>query len=125
MVGANMKFEDYQQIYAEILKLDEDFSTVILPVDLEPGEDPSEAFYKFLIDEGFIETQGDDWKIKDRDKIEEFNPSLLKLLDSMIMASVYAEMDMLVELGYVFMTIDEDGNIMYELTEYGEKYLND
>jgi len=119
-----MKFEDYQEMYAEILKLDEDFSTVILPVDLEPGEEPAEGFYRFLIEQDFIEAQGDDWKIKDRKKIEEFNPNLLKLLDSMVMASVYAEMDMLVELGYVFMTIDEEGNIVYELTESGEKYLN-
>ncbi len=119
-----MKFEEYQEIYAEILKLDEDFSTVILPVDLEPGEDPSEAFYRFLIKQEFIEAQGDDWKIKDRNKIEEFNPNLLKLLDSIVMASVYAEMDMLVDLGYVFMTTDEEGNILYELTEAGEKHLN-
>lgn len=119
-----MNFEDYQEIYVEILKLDEDFNTIMLPVDLQPGEDESEAFYRFLVSEGFIETNGDNWKIKDREKIKEFDPNLLKILDAMIMSNVYAEIDRLLELGVVYMTVDEDGNIVYE-TEDGEVYFKD
>jgi len=120
-----MKFEEYQKLYAEALKLDDEFETVQLPVELKEGETPQEGFLRFLIEQDLIESQGDYWRIKDREKINDFNPNLLKILDAMVMASVHAEMDTLMELGYVYMTVDEEGNILYELTEAGEEFVRD
>lgn len=121
-----MKYEEYQKMYAEALRLDEDFETIKLPVEIKDGETPDEALLNFLVEKGFVETKGKDlWRIKDRDKIRDFNPSLLKFLDAVVMSTVYSEMDELIDAGYVFMTADEDGNIVYDLTEEGKKHLNE
>lgn len=120
-----MNYEDYRNMYNQVLKLDKEFDTVILPVEVEPGESEDDAFIRFLIESDFIESRGDQWRIKDRKKIEAFNPNLLKVLDAMIMATVRAEMDELIDLGFVFMTADEEGNIVYHLTEAGEKYVEE
>lgn len=119
-----MNYDEYQKIYADALRLDKDFETVVLPVEVESGETPDEAFMRFLIDRGFLEVLGKDyWRIKDRDKIEEFNPNLLKFLDAIVMASKHAEMDELIKMGLAFMTADAEGNIVYEFTEAGKGYL--
>lgn len=120
-----MKYEDYREIYADALKLDDDFETVILPVEIEEGETQEEAFLRFLLNEDLVEVDEEHWRIKDRGRINEYNPNLLKVLDAMIMASVMAEMDSLIEMGYVYMTVDEEGNIIYELTETGLAYTED
>lgn len=121
-----MNYDEYQKLYADALRLDKEFETVVLPVEVQDGETPDEAFMRFLVDEGLIETNGPDkWRITDRDKIRDYNPSLLKFLDAIIMASVHAEMDELINAGLVFMTADEEGNIVYELTEAGKNYTSD
>jgi hypothetical protein len=120
-----MKYEEYQKLYADALRLDDEFETVILPIEIREGEEADEAFLRFLVDEGLIETDEDNWKIKDREKINEYNPNLLKILDAMIMASVRAEMDALIDLGFVYLTADEEGNIVYELTDAGKDYVED
>jgi hypothetical protein len=120
-----MNYEDYKAMYNQILRLDKEFDTVVLPIELKQGESEDEAFLRFLVEEDFVETKGDLWRIKNREKIEKFNPNLLKVLDAMVMATVRAELDELIELGYVYMTADEEGNIIYELTEAGEAYVED
>lgn len=118
-----MKYEDYREMYNKALLLDEEFSTVNLPVEVEDGESEDEAFLRFLVGKEFVELKGDQWRIINRDKIIEYNPNLLKILEARIMAAVRAEMDELVELGFVYMTADEEGNIIYELTEAGKDYV--
>lgn len=118
-----MKYEDYREMYNKALLLDEEFNTVILPVDIEDGETEDEAFLRFLLEKEFVECKGDQWRIINRDKIEEYNPNLLKLLEARVMAAVRAEMDELVDLGFVYMTADNEGNIIYELTEAGQAYV--
>lgn len=121
-----MNHEEYQKLYADALRLDNEFETIVLPVEVQEGETPDEAFMRFLVSEGLIETQGEDkWRIPDREKIRNYNPNLLKFLDAIVMASVHAEMDELIEAGFVFMTADEEGNIVYELTEEGRRYTGD
>ena len=118
-----MKYEDYRTMYNEALRLDEGFSTVVLPVEVQPGETEDDAFIRFLVNSDFIEMRKNQWRIKDREKIESYDPNLLKILDSMIMATIRSEMDQLIELGFVYMTADEEGNIVYDLTEAGKEYL--
>ena len=120
-----MKYEDYREMYHKALLLDKEFRTVILPVQVEDDETEDEAFLRFLVDREFVECKGDQWRIINRDKIEEFNPNLLKILEARIMAAIRAEMDELVDLGFVYMTADNDGNIIYELTEAGQAYVQD
>jgi hypothetical protein len=121
-----MKYEEYQKIYAEALRLDDDFETIQLPVEVKDGETPDEALLNFLVDRGFVETKGKNlWRIKDREKISEYNPSLLKFLDSIIMATIYSEMDEMIEAGHVYMSADSEGNIVYELTEEGQAHFNE
>jgi hypothetical protein len=117
-----MKYEEYQKIYAAALLLDDDFETIKLPIEVKDGETQDEALLNFLVEQGFIETKGKDlWRIKDRSKIEEYNPNLLKFLDTIIMSTIYSELDEQIDAGLVYMTVDEDGNILYELTEKGKK----
>jgi hypothetical protein len=117
-----MKYEEYQKIYAAALLLDDDFETIKLPIEVKDGETQDEALLNFLLEQGFIETKGKDlWRIKDRSKIEEYNPNLLKFLDTIIMSTIYSELDEQIDAGLVYMTVDEDGNILYELTEKGKK----
>jgi hypothetical protein len=121
-----MKYEEYQRLYAEALRLDEDFETIKIPIELKDGQTQDEALLSFLVEKGFVETKGKDlWRIKDREKIKEFSPSLLKFLDAIIMSTVYSEMDELIDAGVVYMTADEQGNIVYELTEEGKKQVNE
>jgi hypothetical protein len=121
-----MNHDEYQKLYADALSLDKDFETIVLPVEVQNGESPDEAFMRFLVNEGLIETQGEDkWRIPDRDRINNYNPSLLKFLDAIVMASVHAEMDELIEEGFAYMTADDEGNIVYELTEEGKRHKND
>ena len=120
-----MNYEEYRELLDEALSLDKEFSTVILPIELQPGESQEDGIIRYLLENDLIEENGRDWKIKDRDKMREFNANLLKLLDTRIMASLMAEMDSLIEMGFVFMTADEHGNIIYELTEEGKEYVGD
>jgi hypothetical protein len=92
-----------------------------LPIEIRNGESEQDAFVRFLKENDFIESKGDRWRIGDRDKVNNFNPNLLKILDVMIMSSIRAEIDEWIDLGYAYMTADEEGNIVYELTEMGQE----
>ena len=116
-----MTFEEYRDLYLQVLQLDQDFEPVTLPIEVEEGETQTEALLRFLVEQDFIELDNDVCRIPDRGRIEEFNPSLLKLLDAVIMASAHAELDALQDEGFVYMTADSDGNICYELTEIGRQ----
>jgi|ERR1044072_2035224 hypothetical protein len=118
-----MKFEEYRDIYVQLLNLDDDFEPVEIPMDKHADESPEEALIRFLADHELIEVNGNSFRIADREAIEKVNPNIMKLLDAVMMASAFAELDALEEEGLVFMTADEDGNICYELTERGYKEL--
>jgi hypothetical protein len=120
-----MNFDEYREIYDALLDMDEDFETVVLPIELEPGETQEEGIIRFLLDEDLIEEHEEEWVIKDRDRFRIEYPNLLKLLDSRIKANLMAEMDELIEMGYAFMSADEDGDIIYELTDVGKQYVKE
>ena len=116
---STMKYQDYQEIYAEALRLDEDFDIVFLPVELQENEPPEDAFLRFLTEQKLIEMNEDRWRIVDRDRVKAYNPSLLKMLDAITMATKRAELDEMEEKGLLFMTADDEGNIIYKRTEKG------
>jgi hypothetical protein len=120
-----MNYEDYRKLYSQALRLDDEFRTVDIPVEVGPEETEDQAFMRFLLDQDFIEVRSDQWRITDRDRVKEYDPNLLKILDAMIMSKERADLDELVEIGFLFMTADEHGNIVYELTDAGKGYVEE
>lgn len=116
-----MNYEEYRDLYDAVLDLDEDFETIVLPIDLQPGETTEEGIIRYMLENDLIEEDDDEWRIIDRERFNAFNPNLLKLLDSRIKANLMAEMDSLIEMGLAFMSADENGDIIYELTEEGKR----
>lgn len=120
-----MKFEEYRDLHVQLLHLDEDFETIELPVEINEGELPEEALIRFLASQNLIEIEGEVFRIPDREKIVALNPSIMKLLDAVMLASAYAELDELADKGLVYMTADDEGNICYELTDLGREQFKD
>ena len=92
-----MNYEDYRSMYNQALLLDEEFETVVLPVEIQDGESEDDALFRFLISKEFIERKGDKWRVKNKEEIEKYDPNLLKVIDSMIMSSIRSDIDEMVE----------------------------
>lgn len=118
-----MKFEEYQDLYMRALQLDSDFKEIEIPVEVSPGESPTEALLRFLEEKGFIEIFDDFFNIIDREAIIKFDNNLMKLLDAICMSNAMAEMDQFEEKGWVYTSVDDEGQIIYILTEEGKKFL--
>lgn len=114
-----MNYEEYAELFTRALMLDDDFHQIQIPVVPLEGETDHEAMYRWLFDQGIYYEENDVVKI-DRELAEAFDPFLLKILDTQHMAMVSADIDSLEEKGYVYSSVDEDGNIVYGLTELGK-----
>jgi hypothetical protein len=119
-----MKYEEYQEFYINALRLDDDFEPVEIPIESLPDEAPGNTFLRFLIDKGFIEMRGDKVRLGNRQKIKDYNPNLLKILDAICMSATMAELDDWHDKGYIIMSVDDDGDVIYQLTEEGKKHID-
>jgi len=118
-----MKSEEYQEIYADFLRLDPDFKPIVIPIDPLPGEEWEDTLLRFLIAEEMVTVHGNAIYLSDRDKIERYDPNLLKVLDIIFKSNAQAELDALEEEGMVYTTVNDDGEIVYELTALGRETL--
>jgi hypothetical protein len=114
-----MTEDEYREMYAQALSLDEDFAPIDIPIDQLPGEEIADTLLRFLEEEGMIVMNDDVFVIPDRQKIADFDPNLLKILDAIWLSETYATLDSLEEMGLVYTSVDEDGNIIHSLTEAG------
>jgi len=116
--------EDYYDLYVGALKLDKDFSTIELPTEPLPGEDPEDAMIRWLIEEGIFIPVGDSFKVNE-EKAEAFDPNLAKVLRAMIQAEVETQMRELEQQGLIFSSVNKDGEMIYGLTDAGEQYATE
>lgn len=114
-----MTHEEYQDLFAQMLHMDKDFSPVIVPIEPLDNEEPMETFLRYLVEENLIELQDNMFRIPSRAKVAERDPNLLKMLDSIWQAGLLAELDYMEQMGMAFLTADDSGNIFYMLTDSG------
>lgn len=120
-----MDREDYQNLFLEAAKLDSSEPLKVeLDIDILPGEDDVDAFMRFLIERGIMIPNGLQFDF-DLKKAGEFDPYLRKILEAMLQAEAYYQVDQLVQDGLVYLTADETGNMIYEYTEEGKRWLED
>lgn len=120
-----MKYEEYQELYTSMLKLDPEFAPVDIPIDPLPGEQWGDTVLRFMVQEGMIVIEGGEFFMADPDKIIAHDPNLMKVLDVIYRAYAMANLDELEEMGLMYTTVNEAGEIIYELTEQGRQQLED
>jgi|ERR1044072_1877123 hypothetical protein len=118
-----MNYKEYQELYTALLKLDGGFESVFIPIEQVPGESMGETLMRWLVQENLIVIKGNVFTIPDRDKIAEYDPNLLKLIDVVWRSGQMAQLDQMLEADLVFLTADEEGNIFYELTDAGKETM--
>lgn len=114
--------KDLYDLYIEALKLDDDFDTITVPVEPLPGEEPQDTLMRWMLDVEILIPLENDGLWIDRAKAEAFDPNLLRFFDALQNAELDTIMGELEEAGYVYSTVDAEGNLVYLLTEAGEEY---
>lgn len=122
-----MNQQEYQKLFIDALSQDEDFDRINVPVDVLPGENDVEAWFRWMSEQDMVEF--DEYQsiiIKDANKIKSFDPNMLKILKVFIKAETYARLDMMEEAGILYTSVDEDGNIVRIIAATGETvYIED
>lgn len=114
-----MNVEFYQRFFLKSLEDDKDFEAVFLPIIQDNQQDQGELILEWLLSNEFI-IKRDNMFFVDRDKVYDFNPNLLKILDVMMLSEFYSTIDSLSEKGLIEISIDENGEMIYSLTEIGK-----
>lgn len=120
-----MNHEEYSEIYIQMIKLDEDFKPVIIPIDPLPNESPYETILRFMEGENMVIRNGEDIIVTNEQKIIDYDKNLMKIIDCIWLSQQNAIYDSLEEIGLMYTTVDENGNIVRELTDAGKAALDD
>lgn len=120
-----MDREDYQNLFLEAARLDVSKPLKVeFDIDVQPGEDDIDAFMRFLIERGIMIPNGSQYDF-DLEKAEEFDPYLRKIFEAMLQAEAHYQADQLIQNGLVYLTADETGNMLFEYTEEGQRWLDE
>lgn len=120
-----MNREDYQNLFLDAIRLDiSEPLKVEFEIDIKPGEEDVDAFMRFLTEMGIMIPNGSHYDF-DLKKAEEYDPNLKRILEAFLQAEAHYQVDQLVQDGLVYLTADDDGNIVFEYTEEGRKWLED
>lgn len=108
-----MDRQEYQEILLDVLSHEEGFKRIEVPVEVEPGESDQEAWFRWMIDQHMIDfDEHGTLFIVDKEKIKNFDPNMLKILNALIKADTYARLDMMEDAGILYTSVDPDGNII-------------
>jgi len=106
----------------EALKLDDDFHKITLPIEPLPGEDSEEAMIRWFIEKGILIPVGEKGVLIDEEKANAFDPNLGKVLHAMILAETDTALNQLEQEGLIYSSVDENGELIYFLTDAGKQY---
>jgi hypothetical protein len=115
-----LKSEEYVEAYMEMSDIAEQVGRIIDAglIEILPGEQPGDAFLRYVKNLGLIEIVNDNISVN-REKMQEFSPALLEFFDIMSAAEVQESLGNLEELGLVQSSVNDQGEMIYFLTEQG------
>lgn len=120
-----MNREDYQELFLEAVRLDiSEPLKVEFEIEIRPGEEDVDAFMRFLEEQEIMILNGQQYDF-DLKKAEEYDPNLRRILEAFLQAEAHYQVDQLVQDGLVYLTADEQGNIVFEYTEEGKKWFEE
>lgn len=104
--------------------LDDDFHAIEIPIEPEPGEEMGDTVARYLLEQGVLTEDEDGYRV-DLEKAEALNPNIKKFLETILLAETDYYLSKLEEEGLIYSSVDGEGNIIYNLTEAGSKYMNE
>lgn len=116
--------DKWAELYLDALRLDPDFR-IDIPIDPLPEEDVSETIMRYFIQEGIFFGDPDGRGYVNFERAEEVDPNIAKLFRAIQAAEIAEMADTLEEDGYIYTSINEDGEMIYGLTEAGKKYIEE
>ena len=114
----------WSEIYLGQLKLDPDFKLEI-PIDPLPGEDEEDTIIRYFVQEGIFVIKGPGIFDTNAERAKELDINIYKLIKAFEAAEFADTMEVLEQDGYVYLTLDNEGNPQYALTPEGARYLEE
>lgn len=119
-----MNRDEWEDIYFGALQMDPDYTPPVIPIDVGEGEDWGEAVTQYLLDKG-VWTEVEDGFLTNFERAEEIDPNLKKFLQALTMAEQAYCLSELEAEGYIYSTVNEDGELVYGITDAGTRYVED
>lgn len=114
--------DKWEEIYFDALNLDEDF-VLRIPIDPLPGEAEEDTAFRYFKQEGILIGDDDDNLFVDFARADEVDSNISKFFEASRQAEFSTTLDQLETDGLIFSSVDEQGNIVYILTDEGKKYV--
>lgn len=114
--------EKWQELYFEALTLDPDFNLVI-PIDALPGETEEDTAYRYFREQGVIEGTDEANLVVNLERAFEVDYSIGKFFEATRLAEVAGVLEKLEADGYVYSSVDGNGEMIYGLTKEGHRHL--
>lgn len=119
-----MNSQEYSELMIDMLKLDPDWAPIQIPAVQLPGESEEDTTTRWLFEQGMVIVNDDDRvMIADREKIISFDPNLYKILCIMMQAQLYEDLDRLEEKGFIYTSVNENGDIIKVIEQTGEEII--
>lgn len=118
-----MNRDEWEEVYFGALQMDPDYVPPVIPIDYDEEDDWAEAVTTYLIEQG-VWTEVEGGFLTDFTRAEELDPNLKKFLEALALAEQHYCLSELEDDGYIYSTVDENGEIVYGITDAGSKFIN-
>lgn len=112
----------WEDIYLQQLALDPDFN-LVTPIEPLPGEAVEDTAIRYWLEQEILtEVAPEEFEVN-LEKAMQVDPNIAKFLEASQQAEFQDILDFLEQDGYIYSSVDSDGNIVYGLTPEGKIYF--